>query len=117
MTTPIIPVSPTPTNTPVYFPAPPVISTYFKYQNVNADPKLRSSVTNYFLEELIDLIKTDKKFKKLKRHLRKLKDDEGYDIVYHLLRLFVKRGNTNWYDLKIQYDLVMRYIRHRLSDF
>ena len=42
---------------------------------------------------------------------------EGYDIVYHLLRLFVKRGNTNWYDLKIQYDLVMRYIRHKLSDF
>ena len=116
-TTPEPQVSPKPADTQLYFPAPPIITSYYKYQNVNADQKLRKRVTNYFLDEIIDLIKTDKQYKKLKRHLRILKGDDGYDIIYHLLRLFVKRGDTNWYDLKIQYDLVMRYMKHKLNEF
>jgi hypothetical protein len=98
-----------------YYPAPPVISSYYKYQNVNADQNLQHTVTLYFLEETIDWMKYDKSFKRVKKYLRDIKGPDGYNIIYKLLRLLVKRGNTNWYDLKIQSSLVKNFIRHKLE--
>lgn len=100
-----------------YYPAPPIITSYSKYQDVNNDKKLREKATKYFLKELIDGIEGGDD-KHLKKHLKVLKKSKkGYNIVYNLLRLFVRRGNTNWYDLKIQYALVMDYLRHKLEEY
>ena len=99
-----------------FFPAPPIIPTYYQYQDVNADTKLQNTVTLYFLEKTIDWLKYDKEFKKVKKYLKYINGSDGYTIIYKLLKLLVKRGNTNWYDLKIQTNLVKDFIRHKLSN-
>jgi hypothetical protein len=99
----------------LYFPPPPIIQTYNKYQDVNNDKNLQNTQTLYFLNKIIEWIKYDKSYNSLKKLLKYFKGTDGYEITYKLLKLFVKRGNTNWYDLKIQQDLVKDYIKHKLS--
>jgi hypothetical protein len=100
-----------------YFPAPPVITTYHQYQDVNNDAYLQEKETFYFLDKTLEWIKHDKSFKKLKKYERYLKGPDGYTIIHKLLKLFVRRGNTNWYDLKMQQSLVKDYIKHKLSKY
>ena len=104
------------TNTRYYFQPPPFVSTrYYKYINVNDDKLLHEKETTYFLNKTIGWIDNDNRFKTSKKYLSKLKSDDGYAIMHKLLKLFVRKGNTNWYDLKIQKDLVKDYIRHKLK--
>ena len=115
---PAAPADPAPTSssTPqLYFPAPPIISSIRSYQDINNDTKLQDMETEYFLERTKQYIKHDKSWKKLKKFSKYLKGEDGYEIIYKILRLFVKRGNTNWYDLKIQEELVMDFIKHKLT--
>ncbi len=98
-----------------YFPAPPIISSYYKYQNVNIDPNLQNMVTSDFHRKVLEWIKHDKSFKKFKKIEKELKSEVGYEMIYKILKLFVKRGNTNWYDLKEQNSLVKAYIKHKLN--
>lgn len=98
-----------------YFPAPPLITTYHQYQDVNNDNNLQYNETIYFLDKTLDWIKHDKSFKNLKKFEKNLKGSNGYEIMHKLLKLFVKRGNTNWYDLKVQQSLVKAFIKHKLS--
>jgi hypothetical protein len=99
----------------LYFPPPPIIQTYHQYQDINNDKHLQNTQVLYFLNKIIDWIKYDKSYNKLKKLQKYFNRDEGYEITYKLLKLFVKRGNTNWYDLKIQQDLVKDFIKHKLS--
>ena len=99
----------------LYFPPPPIIQTYNQYQDVNNDKNLQNTQTLYFLNKTIDWIKYDKSYNRLKKLQKYFKGPDGYEITYKLLKLFVKRGNTNWYDLKIQQDLVKDFIKHKLS--
>jgi hypothetical protein len=111
-------VRPNETKTPRefrYYPAPPIISSYYKYQNVNTDPNLQHMVTTDYHEKVIEWIKRDKTFKKFKKFEKELKSDIGYEMIHKILKLFVKRGNTNWYDLKEQNSLIKAYIRHQLN--
>ena len=87
----------------------------YKYQDVNNDINLQQKETFYFLDKTIDWIKNDKSFKKLKVFKKHLNGPDGYNIMYKLLKLFVRRGDTNWYDLKIQQSLVKDYIKHKLK--
>lgn len=87
-----------------YYVPPPFILSYRKYQNVNADKNLQHMVTKHFYEIMKKKIKT-KKFKK-----------DGYDMVYILLRLFIKKAQTNWYDLELQEQLVIDYIMYKLTN-
>ena len=98
-----------------YFPAPPIIQTYHQYQTVNNDKYLQNMETEYFLDLTLDMIDHNSSWSKLKKFKKYLKGTDGYEIMYKLLRLFVKRGNTNWYDLKMQKHLVLDYIKHKLS--
>jgi hypothetical protein len=99
----------------LYFPAPPLIQSFTRYQDVNNDSNLQHIETLFFLERTQECIKRDKSWKKFKKFSKYLKGDEGYEIMHKLLRLFVKRGNTNWYDLKMQQELVMDFIKFKLS--
>ena len=105
----------TPTKQYKYYPAPPVITTYHHYQDVNNDNNLQHTETMYFLDKTLDWIKHDKSFKSLKKFEKYLKGPNGYDIMHKLLKLFVKRGYTNWYDLQVQQNLVKAFIKHKLS--
>ena len=108
-------VAPIASKPKLYFPPPPIIQTYHQYQDVNNDKHLQNTQTLYFLNKTIDWIKYDKSYSSLKKLQKYFKSPDGYEITYKLLKLFVKRGNTNWYDLKIQQDLVKDFIKHKLS--
>jgi hypothetical protein len=93
------------TNQKTYFVQPPFVSTrYYKYTDVNDDELLQEKETDYFLAKTINWINTDSRFKTSKKYLSKLKNEEGYHIIHKILKLFVRKGNTNWYDLKVQKD-------------
>ena len=100
-----------------YFPAPPYILSYKEYQDVNSDKNLQKKVTSYFLDELLLWLDNDKNFTELKYLKKHFNSDDGFITMHKLLRLFVKKGKTNWYDLKIQYNLVKRYLKFKLSSY
>ena len=59
-------------------------------------------------------MKKDKSFSK--KYLSNIKDNKtNFDIIHSILKLFVRRGNTNWYDLKEQSSLVKEFIKYKLS--
>ncbi len=113
--TPVSTPTPTPAKEYKYFPAPPIIQTLHQYQNVNNDKNLQDMETTYFLDKTIEYINKDKSWSKLKKFKKHLNGPDGYEIIYKLLKLFVRKGNTNWYDLKMQKYLVLDYIKHKLS--
>ena len=44
-----------------------------------------------------------------------LKTNKGYDIIYQILRRFVKNTDTNWYDLKEKKDFIKKIIINKLT--
>jgi hypothetical protein len=107
-----------PSNNPTlrYFQPPPFIQSTVKYQDVNNDKNLQNMVTTKFVNKTIRWINTDSRFKKCKKYLSRMESPDGYDIMYRILKLFVKKGNTNWYDLSDQADLVKDFIRYKLCN-
>ena len=114
-TTNIINNTPSVAKERLYYPAPPIIQTYHQYQDVNNDKNLQNMETVFFLKRTIECIDYDKSWKGLNKFKKYLNGNNGYEIIHKLLKLFVRRGNTNWYDLKVQKDLVLDYIKHKLS--
>ena len=51
----------------------------------------------------------------MKDKLNILKSDKGYNVIYNLLREFVKKGENNWFDLRNHYDIVKDYLRYKLG--
>jgi len=98
-----------------YYVPPPYISTRVVYQDVNKDPNLRKLNTDFFLKKSIKWITNYSEFKHLKNKLSKLKSDNGYNIMYNLLRNYVNSNNINWYDLKDNYSYVKDYLRYNLG--
>ena len=97
-----------------YYQPPPYISTIYRYQTVNNDKELQRKVTNFFLEKTKEWIKKDKTFSK--NYQSNIKNEEiGFKIIHNILKLFVRKGNTNWYDLKEQKQLVKDFIKYKLS--
>ena len=86
------------------------------YQNVNTDPKLRNKVTLYFQEIYIDYLKNKSSNKKAKSFLSEIKGKKGYNIVYNLIKLYVKKNKENWYDLKKNKRLVLNFFNQYLSN-
>lgn len=100
------------------FIAPPPLRTGVEYQDVGKDMNLRNEVSTFYLEKLIKWLQEDAEFKPLKKHLKVIKSNKGQEIVYNLLRLFVRNGKANWYDLRdtYNYSIVKDYLRYKLKD-
>lgn len=98
-----------------YFLPPPVITSSLVYQDINKDQRLREEVTNFFLNKTIKWVTNYSEFKNSKYLLPKLKTDVGYELIYNVLRQFIKKNNYNWYDLRNNYELVKDFIRYRLN--
>ena len=100
-----------------YYPPPPVIGTYFEYIDVNKDKNLRTQVTTFFHKKVIKWASSYSEFKILKKHINKLKSSEGYDLVYNLIRKFVKDYNINWYDLRDYYPTFKDYLKYQIPKY
>lgn len=97
---------------------PPFVPTIREYQSVNNDHNLQKRVTMYFFGKVLDWVDYDDHFKSLKKHKKYLDSKKGIRLVYHLLKEFVKYGQTNWYDLKDpQYDLTKDYLNYKLKKY
>ncbi len=91
------------------------VPTTYRYQNINNDKNLQNLETTYYLEKTIEWMKHDSSYSKVKKYLSSLRGENGYEIIYKILRMYVKQNNTNWYDLKAQKILIKQYIRHKLK--
>ena len=100
-----------------FFPPPPFIGTFFEYTDVNKDENLRRKVTQFFHKKVIKWVSKYPEFSHLKSHRNKLEKEEGYTLVYNLIRYFVKKYNINWYDLKGHYPIFKDFLRAKLGEF
>ena len=96
----------------------PHITSYYEYLDVNQDKNLQKKVTMFFYRVLIDeWIVTDIQFKKFKNK-KLLKNKDGLQLIYKILNKLVKKGDTNWYDLRDpQYELTKDFIFYQLSKY
>lgn len=102
--------------TKMIFLPPPFTSTYFTYQNVNADPKLRKNVTDHYFDILPDLVSNDNRFKLFKKNLKMLKTRKGYELIYKILNHYTKKYDINWYDLRSQNLDTLDYLYLKLKN-
>ena len=105
-----------PSSVSTYFVPPPIINELEKKVNLNKDKELRKKVTDFFYRKTKKWIENDSDFKEAKKNLKEIKSDEGYDIIYQLIRKYVKKHNVNWFDLrKYHYSSVKKYFKIKLS--
>ena len=97
-----------------YWPVPPIERSDYLYQNVNKDLNLRKDVTNFFHRKILKWINEYPEFKHLKTKKSFLESTDGKMHVYRLLRVFVKKANINWYDLRDNYSIVKEYLSQKL---
>jgi hypothetical protein len=100
-----------------YFVPPPLIRVVReKDYNINKDPKYRKIVTKFFYRKVIKWMTDYKKFKHTKKNLKIIESNEGFDIIYQMLRKFVNENEVNWYDLEEElYEQVKDYLRFKLG--
>lgn len=95
---------------------PPIIEEVY---DVGKDMNLRKRITDFYYEKILKWIKTDKNFASHKKDLEYLNTKAGYKYVYYLLRLYVKNGRVNWYDLKdpLHYPTVKQFLKIKIGTF
>jgi len=99
-----------------YFPPPPYVGTLIEYIDVNKDKNLRKSVTDFFHKKSIKWTSKYPEYSHVKKYLKKLKSSEGYDVIYQLIRQFVKQYNINWYDLRDYYVTFKNFLKAKLVE-
>lgn len=90
-------------------------STY-DYQDLNEDKKLQNDVVVFYHNKTIRWLDENEEFKKLKKHLKFIKSKNGINYVKTVLKLYIKKHNAKWYELRddINYDNIKEYIRKNL---
>jgi hypothetical protein len=97
-----------------YWPVPQFIDRIYEYQDINKDPKLRKQVTEFFIKKVLKWIDSDSEFSKYNNKKEMLNSSEGHLHIYQLLRTYIKKYNTNWYDLEKNYHSVKQYLSRHL---
>ena len=97
-----------------YWPPPPIMQTFYEYQDINADKRLQYDVADFFYKKVLISIESNDKFKKFKNFY---KLDNGKEIIHKILKLVVKKTNLNWYDLRDNYSLIIKYIYIKLNKY
>jgi hypothetical protein len=101
-----------------YFTPPPIIDSVIEYQSVNKDPNLRQLITEFYLKKTIKWINNYTEFQNFKKLLSTLNSNNGYNIIYNILKEYTKKYNSNWFDLKKNhYSQVKNYIHDKLQHF
>lgn len=96
----------------------PYVKSYFNYIDVNMDKNLQKNVTMYFYREMLDKwLNNDIQYKKFKNN-KLLQTKDGLQLIYKILNKLVKKGETNWYDLRDpQYELTKDFLFYQLNKF
>ena len=102
-----------------YYPVPAFLPGTIEYQDVGKNMNLRNEITNYYLEKTINWMETDKNFRNVKKYLKHIKSKDGFQIIYNLLRLYVKNGRANWYDLRDPNNshVIKEYLKYKLAEY
>ena len=99
-----------------FFVPPPYITTLRRVYDINNDPQLRKTVTSFYYKKCKKWMKEYKEFKHTKKNLKKIESDDGFKIIYNLIRKFVKLNNVNWYELREKnYQLVKDFLKYELG--
>ena len=89
-----------------------VLSNYYKYSDVNKDPKLREMMVTYYKKKIKKWLLSSREYKhKLLKKISNSNLDEkivdeimnkyiNTNRIYKILREFVNKRELNWYDLK-----------------
>jgi len=91
------------------------IQSSYEYQDVNKDMNLRQNMTIFFHKKVVKWIHNNEEFTKYKHMNDFLHTKKGYKFIYTLLRIFVKKYNLNWFDLKDNYYVVKDYLEKKLA--
>jgi hypothetical protein len=83
-------------------------NTNVKYFDLNEDENVRYRMTIYYQYEFIKLFNNNKKYKKYYNKI--LNKKIGYEITYNLLKLYIKKYKTNWYDLPHESANIIKFI-------
>lgn len=88
------------------------------YQDVGGDKNLQSDVTKFFQKKVLKWINKYDSFKHLKKHYDFLKESSGEKYIYNMLRLFVKKSEANWYDLRDpqNYYIIKKYLNLKIAN-
>jgi hypothetical protein len=88
------------------------------YQDVGGDKNLQSDVTKFFQKKVLKWINKYANFKHLKKHYDFLKESSGEKYIYNMLRLFVKKSEANWYDLRDpqNYYIIKKYLNLKIAN-
>ena len=99
-----------------YYPVPLSLPGTIEYQDVGKDMNLRKDISKYYLEKTIEWIEKDKK---LKKYSKLLKSEDGLEVIYNLLRVYVKNGKANWYDLRDPNNapVIKEYLKYKLNEY
>jgi hypothetical protein len=99
-----------------YYPVPPSLPGTIEYQDVGKDMNLRREISKYYLEKTVEWIVKDNK---LKKYSKLLKSKDGLEVIYNLLRVYVKNGKANWYDLRDPNNapVIKEYLKYKLSTY
>ena len=93
----------------VYMSAP-ILPSYYEYQDINKDAKLRIDVINFFFYRLLNWVKHDSLFSKYKKYELSLDNKKTKRKLYKILRKFVKKSNINWYEIRSNYSYFKDYL-------
>tara|TARA_B110000285_G_C15017849_1_gene559981 strand:+ start:599 stop:910 length:312 start_codon:yes stop_codon:yes gene_type:complete len=75
-----------------YFLPPPVIISYFEYQDLNKDKKMILTIVDYIFEKtLVELSKQNKL-----KIAKKLDNDKGYTLIFKLISNYLSKNNYKW---------------------
>ena len=97
--------------------SPPPSGHYYKYINVNKNKDLRNSVTKFFHKKLIKWINKYSEYKHLKKYLKKIESDEGFNIVFKIIKKFLKKNNLKWWDAKKHYFIIKDYLKVKVTKY
>lgn len=99
-----------------YYPVPLSLPGTIEYQDVGKDMNLRKEISIYYLEKTIEWIDKDKK---LKKYSKLLNSKDGLEVIYNLLRVYVKNGKANWYDLRDPNNapVIKEYLKYKLNEY
>ena len=97
-----------------YYPEPDYYSLSPSYKGVKPSKKRKIKVTNYFVNRILKWIDHENDFKHIKKYKKKIKSDDGYELIYKLINKYLKIHKISWYDIKPNYFKIKDYLRFNL---
>jgi hypothetical protein len=102
---------------PTYYIIPPMIPSYYDYQDINQDPKLRIDVVNYYYHKLLKWVSSSSMYKEHREHKDDLHENKNKvkKNIHKLLKYFVKQARINWYELRSNHIIIKEFFSKKFD--